>query len=154
MIKHCPDCERPLIEFDPGSGNYHCSNPSCSFQYLELITGKQHRKSAKTEEMENRPQVSNLDKKPKQILVGLAIESTLLSMGDSIFDKVTVRLQEDYTATVFDCLDNPQYLKKILEENFDNSVHAVMTKSVKTILGKFAYYDSIREFLDKLSDKN
>ncbi len=104
--------------------------------------------------MENRPQVSNLDKKPKQILVGLAIESTLLSMGDSIFDKVTVRLQEDYTATVFDCLDNPQYLKKILEENFDNSVHAVMTKSVKTILGKFAYYDSIREFLDKLSDKN
>ncbi|MGH2612363.1 MAG: hypothetical protein ACRDFB_04875 [Rhabdochlamydiaceae bacterium] len=154
MITHCPDCERPLIEFDPGSGNYHCSNPSCSFQYLELITGKQHRKNVKTEEIENRPQVSNLNKKPKQILVGLAIESTLLSMGNSIFDKVTIRLREDYTATVFDCLDNPQYLKKILEENFDNSVCAVMTKSVKTILGEFAYYDSIREFLDKLSDQN
>lgn len=100
--------------------------------------------------MENRHQVSNLDKKPKKILVGLAIESTLLSMGQSIFDKVTIRLQKDYNVNVFDCLDNPQYLKKILEENFDNSVCVVVTKSVKTILGEFAYYDSIREFLDRL----
>jgi|GEM_PF-1089742 len=154
MIMDCPDCKRPLIEFDPGSGNYHCSNPDCTFQYLELMTGKQHRKNVKTEEIENRPPVSNLDKKPKRILVGLAIESTLISMGHSIFDKVTIKLREDYNANVFDCLDNPQYLKKILEENFDNSVRAVITKSIKTILGEFAYYDSIREFLDKLSDKN
>jgi len=154
MIMDCPDCKRPLIEFDPGSGNYHCSNPDCTFQYLELMTGKQHRKNVKTEEIENRPPVSNLDKKPKRILVGLAIESTLISMGHSIFDKVTIKLREDCNANVFDCLDNPQYLKKILEENFDNSVRAVITKSIKTILGEFAYYDSIREFLDKLSDKN
>jgi hypothetical protein len=105
-------------------------------------------------EIENKPSVSNLDKKPKQILVGLAIESTLLGMDRSIFDKVTIKLREDYNANVFDCLDNPQYLKKILEDNFDNNVCAVVTKSVKTILGEFAYYDSIREFLDKLSDKN
>jgi hypothetical protein len=154
VITNCPDCERPLIEFDLGSGNYHCSNPSCSFQYIELMTGKQHRKNAKTEEIESNPAISNLDKKPKRILVGLAIESTLISMGHSIFDKVTARLREDYNANVFDCLDNPQYLKKILEENFDNSVRVVITKSVKTILGEFAYYDSIREFLDKLSDNN
>jgi hypothetical protein len=154
MIMNCPDCKRPLIEFDPGSGNYHCSNPDCTFQYLELMTGKQHRKNVKTEEIENRPPVSNLDKKPKRILVGLAIESTLISMGHSIFDKVTIKLREDYNANVFDCLDNPQYLKKILEENFDNSVRAVITKSIKTILGEFAYYDSIQEFLDKLSNKN
>ena len=154
MILHCPDCKRPLIEFDLGSGNYHCSNPICNFQYLELMTGKQHRKNTQTEEIENKPPVSNLDKKPKRILVGLAIESTLISMGHSIFDKVTIKLREDYNANVFDCLDNPQYLKKILEENFDNSVRAVITKSIKTILGEFAYYDSIREFLDKLSDKN
>jgi hypothetical protein len=150
----CPDCKRPLIEFIPGSGSYHCSNPSCSFQYLELMTEKQHRKNIKTVEIENKPSVSNLDKKPKQILVGLAIESTLLGMDRSIFDKVTIKLREDYNANVFDCLDNPQYLKKILEDNFDNNVCAVVTKSVKTILGEFAYYDSIREFLDKLSDKN
>lgn len=118
------------------------------------MTGKQHRKDIKTEEIENKPSVSNLDKKPKRILVGLAIENTLLSMGPSIFDKVTIRLREDYNATVFDCLDNPQYLKKILEKNFDNNISTVMTKSLKTILGEFAYYDSIREFLDKLGDKN
>ncbi|MGB9002709.1 MAG: hypothetical protein WCC52_02765 [Nitrosotalea sp.] len=154
MTMYCPDCKKALIEFDLGSGNYHCSNPGCLFQYLELMTGKQHRKNAETEEIENKPPVSNLDKKPKRILVGLAIENTLLSMGPSIFDKVTVRLREDYNANVFDCLDNPQYLKKILEKNFDNNISAVMTKSLKTILGEFAYYDSIREFLDKLSDKN
>lgn len=154
MITHCPDCKRPLIEFDLGSGNYHCSNPNCDFQYLELMTGKQHRKNTQTEGIENKHSVSNLDNKPKRILVGLAIESTLISMGHSIFDKVTIKLREDYNATVFDCLDNPQYLKKILEANFDNNVRTVITKSVKTILGEFAYYDSIQEFLNGLSDKN
>ena len=151
MIVNCPDCKKPLIEFDPGSGNYHCSNPSCNFQYMELMTGKQHRKSTKYEETEDKPSISNLDKKPKRILVGLAIESTLISMGHSIFDKVTAKLREDYNANVFDCLDNPQYLKKILEKNFDNKIRTVTIKSVKTILGEFAYYESIREFLDKLS---
>ncbi len=153
-IMNCPDCGTLLIEFDPGSGNHHCHNPNCSFQYVELMTGKQHRKTVKNEEMENKPLVSNLDKKPKRILVGLAIESTLISMSRSIFDKVTSRLREDYNANVFDCLDNPQYLKKILDENFDNSIRVVVIKSVKTILGEFAYYESIQEFLDKLSDKS
>lgn len=154
MITICPDCKRPLIEFDAGSGNYHCSNPNCSFQYLELMTEKQHRKAVKTEEIENTPPVSNLDKKPKRILVGLAIESTLLNMGHSIFDKVTAKLKYDYDATVFDCLDNPQYLKKILETNFDSDVRSVLIKSVKTLLGEFAYYDSISEFLDKINGRN
>ncbi|MGI0046992.1 MAG: hypothetical protein ACREBB_07375 [Nitrosotalea sp.] len=141
-----------MIEFDLGSGNYHCSNPSCNFQYLELITGKQHRKNITIDEVEE-TSTDNLDKKPKRILVGLAIESTLLSMGHSIFDKVTAKLREDYNANVFDCLDNPRYLKKILETNFDNDVKDVMTKSIKTILGEFAYYESVREFLDNLSRK-
>ncbi|MDE1826242.1 MAG: hypothetical protein KGH83_01460 [Thaumarchaeota archaeon] len=154
MIVHCPDCEQPLIEFDLGSGNYHCSNPVCNFQYMELMTGKKHRKSTKYEEIETKSSISNLDKKPKRILVGLAIESTLVSMGHSIFDKVTAKLKEEYNANVFDCLDNPQYLKKILEKNFDSNIRAVMIKSVKTILGEFVYYESIREFLDKLSDKD
>ncbi|MDE1878874.1 MAG: hypothetical protein KGI07_10235 [Thaumarchaeota archaeon] len=154
MMVHCPDCEQPLIEFDPGSGNYHCSNPVCNFQYMELMTRKKHRKSTKYEEMETKSSISNLDKKSKRILVGLAIESTLVSMGHSIFDKVTAKLKEEYNANVFDCLDNPQYLKKILEKNFDSNIRAVMIKSVKTILGEFAYYEFIREFLDKLSDKD
>ncbi len=153
MMVNCPDCKKALIEFDLGSGNYHCSNPSCNFQYLELMTGKQHRKNVKTEEMESAPLSNSLDKKPKRILVGLAIESTLLNMGHSIFDKVTTKLKEDYNANVFDCLENPQYLKKILERNFDKNVHEVVAKSIKTVLGEFAYYSSIREFLDELNSK-
>ncbi len=151
MVKYCPDCKKSLIEFDMGSGNYHCSNPSCTFQYLESITGKEHRKSIQNEVAQHKSSVINLDKKPKQILVGLAIESTLLSMGHSIFDRVTVKLLDDYNANVFDCLEHPQYLKNILERNFDRNVNEVMVKSIKTVLGEFAYYESVREFLDKLA---
>ncbi len=153
MIVTCPDCKKSLIEFDPGSGNYHCSNPSCNFQYLELMTGKQHRKNVIIEEIEGASLPNGLDKKPKRILVGLAIESTLLSMGHSIFDKVTTKLREDYNANVFDCLDNPKYLKEILEKNFDKNVLKVVTKSLKTVLWEFAYYASVKEFLDELNDK-
>ncbi|MDE2026856.1 MAG: hypothetical protein KGJ07_10320, partial [Patescibacteria group bacterium] len=72
------------------------------------MTGKQYRKSVKIENTGQNPAVSNLDKKPKRILVGLAIESTLLNMGHTIFDKVITKLREDYNANVFDCLENPQ----------------------------------------------
>ncbi|HJT10700.1 MAG TPA: hypothetical protein VJ771_07945 [Candidatus Nitrosotalea sp.] len=153
MKIQCPDCKKPLLEFDHGSGNYHCSNPSCSFQYLEMVTGKEHRKSVKVEEIEPRPLISNLDKKPKRILVGLAIESALLSMGPTIFDKVITKLQDDYNANVFDCLENPRYLKKVLERNLDKNVQSAMVKSIKTMLGEFAYYESVREFLDEVSGK-
>ncbi|HJU13018.1 MAG TPA: hypothetical protein VJ792_00995 [Candidatus Nitrosotalea sp.] len=152
MIVICPDCKKTLIEFDVGSGNYHCSNPSCNFQYIEIMTGRQHRKNSTVET--DVGETDNLDKKPKRILVGLAIESTLLNMGHSIFDKVTTKLREDYDASVFDCLESPQYLKKILEKNFDRSVSEVAVKSIKTVLGEFAYYESVREFLDELAAKN
>ena len=151
MAQNCPDCKKRLIEFDLGSGNYHCSNPSCSFQYLELLTGKEHRKELELEDTDVFRPATVLDRKPKRILVGLAIESTLLNMGHSIFDKVTTKLREDYGATVFDCLENPAYLKEILSRNFDTRVREVVTKSVKTLLGEFAYYESVRQFLDAMS---
>ena len=152
MIVACPDCKKTLIEFDVGSGNYHCSNPSCTFQYIEIMTGKQHRKASAGEGTGS--ETDNLDKKPKRILVGLAIESTLLNMGHTIFDEVTTKLREEYDASVFDCLESPQYLKKILEKNFDGHVKEVAIKSIRTVLGEFAYYASVREFLDELSGKN
>lgn len=151
MIVHCPDCKNPLIEFDRGSGNYHCSNPACNFQYLEFMTGKEYRKRADVEEMEPSLPSNNLDKKPKRILVGLAIENSLLNMGHSIFDKVTTKLRQEYNASVFDCLENPNYLKQIMQTNFDKNVQDVLYKSIKTVLGEFAYYDSIRQFLADLN---
>ncbi|SRR5579883_2824018 len=152
MIVNCPDCNKPLIEFDIGSGNYHCANPKCNFQYIEIMSGKQHRKSITVEETGS--EFDSLDRKPKRILVGLAIESSLLNMGHSIFDKVTSKLREDYDASVFDCLDNPQYLKRILDRNFNKNVGEVVVKSIKTVLGEFAYYESVREFLHHLAEEN
>ncbi len=150
MTEYCPDCKQPLIEFDLGSGNLHCANPHCDFRYLESLTRIQHRKKIKNENGEDESSFSNLDEKPKRILVGLAIESTLLSMDQSIFDKVIGKLRQDYNANVFDCLENPKYLKNILERNFDKNVRAAVVKSIKTILGEFSYYASIQDFLDGL----
>lgn len=147
----CPDCRGDLVEFDPGSGNYHCTNPTCNFQYVEATSGKEHRRTITADT--SIQGANNLGKKPKRILVGLAIESALISMGHSIFDRVTTKLRDDYGATVFDCLEKPKYLKAVLEGNFEKSVADVVSKSIRAILGEFAYYDSIRQFLEDLGDE-
>jgi ssDNA-binding Zn-finger/Zn-ribbon topoisomerase 1 len=44
VILECPDCGKELLEFDPRSGIYHCTNPNCKFQYFDKNTGKKYRR--------------------------------------------------------------------------------------------------------------
>ncbi|HJU12899.1 MAG TPA: hypothetical protein VJ792_00390 [Candidatus Nitrosotalea sp.] len=46
MVKKCPDCCQPLVEYDTGSNTLHCPNPDCVFQYVDCRTGKEHRKDS------------------------------------------------------------------------------------------------------------
>src|SRR5260370_25151042 len=40
---NCPDCGKPVVEFHPGSANYHCNSAHHKFQYLDSKYGKQYR---------------------------------------------------------------------------------------------------------------
>jgi len=47
MTLNCPDCDFALIEFDLGSGIFHCPNHNCTFIYFDKNTGKKYRKNEK-----------------------------------------------------------------------------------------------------------
>ena len=54
----------------------------------------------------------------KKDLITIAVEYALLQMGPPELDKVTTRLREDYNCTIGDCLEHPEYLKRILCDLF------------------------------------
>ena len=51
-------------------------------------------------------------------LVSVAVEHALLQMGTLEFEKVEERLKNDYKCGIGDCLDHPEYLKRILCDLF------------------------------------
>lgn len=54
----------------------------------------------------------------KRDLITIAVEYALLQMGPPELDKVTEYLRKDYNCTIGDCLEHPEYLKRILCDLF------------------------------------
>ena len=149
MTNDCPDCYKPLLEIDTGSGKFHCANPICKFQYLDAKTGQEYRKKFQIK----RPQevTYSLDEKPKKILVNLAIEKALLDTGNiSLFGNVNEMLFSDYNISISDCIRYPKYLKNTLDKLVDLKTRTQIISSIENILGEFTYYTSVKEFLDML----
>ena len=57
----------------------------------------------------------------KKTMVTLAIKNTLLELGIQEYDKIVSLLQKDYTCTLEDCYENPEYLRNILKDLFGDS---------------------------------
>ncbi|HKU33166.1 MAG TPA: hypothetical protein VJR22_04910 [Candidatus Nitrosotalea sp.] len=86
----------------------------------------------------------------EKTLVGLVIEQTLLHIGKPTFDKVETLLQERYQCTLADSCDNPQYLRKILEEVFGKSYTEIINSIEKRLI-EFRQEPTIEEFIAKMS---
>ena len=86
----------------------------------------------------------------ERILVGLAIEKTLLQIGRPVFDKVENLLHEKYQSTIMDVYDNPQHLNEILKEVFGKS-HMEVVNSIGEFLMDFRYEHPIEEFIEKMN---
>jgi len=51
-------------------------------------------------------------------LITVVIEHALLEIGNLELEKVQVRLKNDYKCEIGDCLEHPEYLKRILCDLF------------------------------------
>lgn len=65
-----------------------------------------------------------------RLLVVHAIEETLLEMGQPNLEKVRDMLMDDYSCTISDCVENPLYLKRVLQDLFGNA-HAEIIKQIQ-----------------------
>ena len=86
----------------------------------------------------------------KKTMVTLAIKNTLLELGIQEYDKIVSLLQKDYTCTLEDCYENPEYLRNILKDLFGDSYPDILnslSENMKDILSQ----QSVKDFFQVLS---
>jgi len=86
----------------------------------------------------------------KKTMVTLALKNTLLELGIQEYDKVVSLLQKDYSCTLEDCYENPEYLRNILKDLFGDSypdILSSLSENMKNIVSQ----PSVKDFLQVLS---
>lgn len=83
----------------------------------------------------------------KKALVTLAIEQTLVDMGEPVLEEVTRRLVKEYKCYIPDCYEHPEYLKKILHDLY-GSVYSTISGSIRNKLDEFNHKESIAQFIN------
>ena len=86
----------------------------------------------------------------KKTMVTLALKNTLLELGIQEYDKIVSLLQKDYSCTLEDCYENPEYLRNILKDLFGDSYPDILnslSENMKDILSQ----QSVKDFFQVLS---
>lgn len=83
-------------------------------------------------------------------LFSFAVEDALDEMGAPTLEMVTTKLLREYKCSIPDCLEHPEYLKKVLSDVFGYAAPAVVAK-IKKNMGEFSQEKPIGEFLKVLA---
>ena len=86
----------------------------------------------------------------KRTMVTLAIKNTFLELGLEEYDKIVLMLQKDYSCSIEDCYDNPEYLKQVLKDLLGDSYNNVIN-SLKENIKNISSNKTTLNFLDALS---
>jgi len=82
----------------------------------------------------------------KKALVSLAIETVLFKISKRVYDEVNFRLYENYHCYIPDCYENPEYLKRVLQDLYGQS-SAHLIASIKKELEEFEAQKGIDNFI-------
>ena len=88
--------------------------------------------------------------KVDKALTILAIERTLLTIGEPIYLQVIDILNKEYHCGLTDCYEHPEYLSAILKRLYGDA-HTQIIKSINKKLEEFSYKEPIRRFVQVLS---
>lgn len=86
----------------------------------------------------------------KKTMVTLALKNTLLELGIHEYDKIVSLLQKDYSCTLEDCYENPEYLRNILKDLFGDSYPDILN-SLSENMKEIAGHESVKEFFQVLN---
>ncbi len=87
----------------------------------------------------------------QKTMITLALKNTLLELGHDELDKVITMLQKDYNLTLDDCYDNPDDLKRILQDLFGES-YADILHSLKDNMKEISSHNSTKNFISNLHE--
>lgn len=88
----------------------------------------------------------------KRDLITVAVEYALLQMGPPELEKVETRLQNDYNCKIGDCLEHPEYLKRILCDLFGNCYQDILD-SIEQVIKDANIDNQVDEFVMVLRSK-
>ena len=86
----------------------------------------------------------------KKTMITLALKNTLLELGIQEYDKVVSLLQKDYSCTLEDCFENPEYLRNILKNLFGDSYPDILN-SLSENMESITSQQTVKDFLHALS---
>jgi two-component system chemotaxis response regulator CheY/two-component system response regulator (stage 0 sporulation protein A) len=86
----------------------------------------------------------------KKTMITLALKNTLLELGIQEYDKVVSLLQKDYSYSLEDCFENPEYLRNILKDLFGDSYPDILG-SLSENMKSFSSEQSVKDFMQALS---
>lgn len=86
----------------------------------------------------------------KKALVALSIETVLLKIGKRVYEEVNSRLYENYRCYIPDCFENPEYLKRVLQDLYGKASLNII-QSIKKELEEFAEQKGIDSFITIIS---
>jgi len=98
---------------------------------------------------DNNPRLST--ENSRRELVSYVIDKALLKIGRSCFEKVTEQLHTDYNCQIADCYENPEYLKRILNDLYGRS-YQVIVDTIYAELWDYATNQNIRKFLNRINN--
>lgn len=90
-------------------------------------------------------------KDARRALVTLAIEDTLLKVGQITYYEVLDKLYENYDCYVSDCYDHPEYLLQVLKELYGSGSLAII-ESIKQYLSEASTQEGIAKFIFQISE--
>ena len=99
--------------------------------------------------VDNNPHLST--ENGKREIVSYVIDKVLLKIGRSCFEKVTEQLYTDYNCQTADCYENPEYLKRVLNDLYGIS-YQVIIDSIYAELWDYATNQDIVKFMRRISN--
>ena len=88
----------------------------------------------------------------KKALVSIAVESTLLELGQPVLEKVEHALNNKYNCHIPDCYEHPEYLKTVLKELYGTSYSNIIN-SIRKALEEFSAQEPIAIFLKEMNEQ-
>jgi hypothetical protein len=86
----------------------------------------------------------------KRALLAFAVESTLLKMGRPEYEKVASRLEKEYKCYIPDCHENPEFLKRVLQDIFGDAYDDIINE-IRVELGEFVSQKYFEDFVKALA---
>jgi hypothetical protein len=86
----------------------------------------------------------------RRALLVFSIEKVLMKMGQPEYELVVARLKNEYDCFLVDCVENPQYLKRILEDVYGNAYDDIL-REIRNEFGEFSSQKYYSDFLAIMS---